>query len=137
MREEGFMRSIMVGSLAVLTLTGTACYTLKTVSLDDVLVKQPSKVWVTRADQSVVLLEKPQLLGDTLVGHVNGAYEEIPASQQTQVRMRTMAAGRTIAVITVAAGSVLTMAALLAGGGGGDDTPPPSCQEDPTHPNCY
>jgi hypothetical protein len=131
------MRSILFSSLAVITLSGTACYTLKPVTLDEVLVKQPQKVWVTRADQSVILLEKPQVLGDTLVGHVNGAYEEIPAAQQTQLRMRTMASGKTIAVIGIAAGSVLTMAALLAGGGSGDPTPPPSCQVDPTHPNCY
>jgi hypothetical protein len=131
------MRNVTLGWLAVMTLSGAGCYTLKPVTLEQVLIHQPPRVWVTRSDQSVVVLEKPQLLGDTLVGHVNGSYEEITAAERGQLRMRAMAGGRTAAVIGVSALSVITMAALLAGSGGGDDTPPPSCQQDPTHPNCY
>ena len=39
--------------------------------------KQPRDVWVTRADGSVVHVYRPYIMGDTLLGFVNGRYRKV------------------------------------------------------------
>ena len=42
---------------------------------------KPLKAWITEKDQTVVMVAGPQVVGDTLVGYINGVYEEMPAAQ--------------------------------------------------------
>src|ERR1700704_5305786 len=40
-------------------------------------IQHPAQIWVTRSDNSVVKMQLPKLLGDTLVGYINGDYQEM------------------------------------------------------------
>ena len=115
------MRPAMGCALILATLSSTtACKTMRPVTLEYLRSAQPSRVWVTRADQSVVIVSGPQVLGDTLVGYVGQTFEEIPAAAVKQVKVRMSAPGKTVALV---AGSVIGFAAfayVLAGTGGGN-----------------
>jgi len=115
------MRVRMIGWLIATTFSSAACHTMKPVTLDALGGIRPARVWVTRADQSVVLVEGPQLLNNRLVGFVNGRYQVMPAADVSQLRMRAPARGRTAALVTASALGVAAMAYLLSGGGGYSD----------------
>lgn len=123
-------------ALAVLPLLGitVACHTMSPVNSprEYIAGQQPSKVWVTQTDGSVVLVEGPKMVGDTLVGFVGGEYRELPFSDVKQVVARQPAKKKTILSIT--AGTIATAGILwfIAGGGLGasdipdDDEAPPN-----------
>ena len=71
----------------------------------------PSRVWLTRADHSTVVMESPQLVSDTLRGLIDGMPQRIPLAQTTLMRVRHPAPLRTAAVVLVASGAGL--AALM------------------------
>src|SRR5882672_3104212 len=94
------MRTLVVGSLLLAALAGVACKTMKPITLAELNALKPPRAWVTANDQSVVLVSGPQVVGDTLVGYVNGAYEEMPSAQLKQVVVQKPANTRT-AVLAV------------------------------------
>ena len=115
------MRVKMLGWLIATTLSSGACQTLKPVTLDALGGLRPSRVWVTRADQAVVVVEGPQLLNNRLVGFVDGKYQVMPAADVTQVLMRAPARGRTAVLVTAGAVGVAAIAYLVSGGSGPSD----------------
>jgi hypothetical protein len=131
------MRSIVVCALLVATLSSAACTTKKTVTIDELRVMNPLKAWITENDQTVVMVAGPQVVGDTVVGYINGVYEEMPAARLKQVMVETPAKTRTyllVGGITVALGGMIY--ALIGGAG---DTPyggPDYCDEHPEDPIC-
>jgi hypothetical protein len=131
------MRIAWLGLLVLIMVSSGACYTLTPLTSNDITAKRPTQVWVTRQDLSVVLVEQPQLIGDTLVGHVLGDYAEIPAQERRKMLMRKMSAGRTAAVVGGSIALIGIVTYLSQGSGGGEGgTQYPYCLEDPTDINC-
>jgi hypothetical protein len=110
---------------------------MKPVSLDELRVIKPEQVWITENDQTVVLVSNPQVMGDTLVGYVNGKYEEIPSSQFKQVVTERVATGKTAVLVAVIAAGFGGMVYALIGGKGDTKVCDPSyCEEHGEDPCC-
>jgi hypothetical protein len=131
------MRPILFGTLLLVALLSPACKTMKPVSLDELRVIKPEQVWITENDQTVVLVSNPQVMGDTLVGYVNGKYEEIPSSQFKQVVTERVATGKTAVLVAVIAAGFGGMVYALIGGKGDTHVCDPSyCEEHGEDPCC-
>jgi len=76
-----------------------------------VAAKQPRTVWLTKTDQSIVRMNGPRMVGDTVVGSVNGQYTEIPMADVSSMRAIVPDETKTIAVAAV--GGAATVAALV------------------------
>src|SRR5262245_53820716 len=103
----------------LMTTTLAGCTTFGPVSAREYLpIQHPSNIWITKSDNSVVKMQAPKLLGDTLVGYVNGEFQEMRLSQTKQIQAKRPAPGRT----AIAAGAVIVGvaagAALVIGSGG-------------------
>lgn len=61
----------------------------------------PRRLWVTRADHSVVILDSLRMNGDTLTGISYGEPQSIPLSQTTSLRMKAAAPIKVVALATV------------------------------------
>src|SRR2546421_8287595 len=74
---------------ALLMTTLTACTTYRPISAREYIpISHPSAVYITRPDNTVEVMQLPKLLGDTLVGYVNGDYQEINLSQVKQMNAK-------------------------------------------------
>lgn len=129
------MRTTMVWCLVATAFSSAACHTLRPVTLQQVGIAKPSEVKVTRGDQSVVTVSGPQVLGDTLVGYVNGKFEELVGADLKQVRMKSPAKGKTTALILVTAVGIAGFAMMLTSSGTPAE-PGPDCTENPMRPGC-
>jgi hypothetical protein len=99
------MRPIVGWTLLLAALTSAACHTMKPVSLEQLTTLKPDRAWVTDADQSIVVVSRPQVVGDTLVGYVNGQYEQLPSADLKLVTVQTLAPTRTaLLAVGIAAG---------------------------------
>ena len=109
------MRAMTILVAITATIAGTACYTTRSLTLDDLATHREHRVWITRADQSVVLVNDAQVFRGKVVGFVQGRYRELPPADVQGLRVRRFAAGRTVSLF---AGSALafTVAALLLSG---------------------
>ena len=66
---------------ALLISALTACTTYRPIAAREYIpISHPSAVYITNADNSVTMMQLPKLLGDTLVGYVNGDYREMQLS---------------------------------------------------------
>jgi len=132
------VRSTKVMYAAMLAvIAGSACKTMKPVSLDQISTLQPARVWVTDSDR-VVEISKPQFVNDTLVGFLNGTYEELPRSQIQQVKVQQAATTRTVLLAVGIAAGVGGFAYALTGGGGSKSTNAIAgdCDKHPDDPSC-
>ena len=111
------MRLTGVALLMATALSGAACYTMRPVTLEQLRAARPGAVWITREDQSVVVVETPRMFGDTLVGYVNGEFEELPATDLKQMRVRRMAGGKTTGLVAASAAGAFTFVYLVTGKG--------------------
>ena len=104
-------------ALSLLFVMGlTACTRMGPIAAREYIpVSRPSSVWVTRGDNAVVQMQVPRLLGDTLVGYVNGEYQEMILSQTKQVQARVPQPGRTVLAIGAGVAGVVGVAFLIAG----------------------
>jgi hypothetical protein len=68
--------------------------------------KQPRTVWLTKANHSVVRVDGPRMLGDTVIGSVAGEYTEIPLNDVTRVAAEQSSKGKTIAAATIGGAAV-------------------------------
>jgi hypothetical protein len=99
------------GSLLLAVVTG--CSTVEAVNQPASYIagKQPRTVWLTKSNRSVVRVDGPRMLGDTVIGSVGGEYTEIPLSEVTRVAAMQTSQGKTIAAATL--GGAVTVAALV------------------------
>ncbi len=132
------MRPAMSCALILAALSSIGCRAMKPLTLDEMVAIKPARVWVTQPDGSVIIVNGPQVLGDTLVGYVNGTYQEIPAAHQlTQVRARRPAPGRTVLLsVAIAVGVGGFAYALTGAGSSGEMKPGGICDERPEDPLC-
>jgi hypothetical protein len=104
------MRAIRC-ALTLVIFSTAACHHMKPVSVAQVTASR--RVWLTLSDQSVVVVDGPQIYGTKVVGFVKGKYGEFPTTQVKQLHVRETARGRTAALI---AGSVLAVGGVVAWG---------------------
>lgn len=103
--------SVMIAAM----LASTACYTMRPVTLDELGARQGSRIWVTHQDQSVVVVNGGQVFRGKLVGFVDGKYRELAPTDLQQMRVRKLAAGRTLALVGAGAAAFTVGAVLLSG----------------------
>jgi hypothetical protein len=131
------MRRIVVGTALLAALSSAACKTMRPVTLDQLSAMKPLRAWVTANDQSVVLVSGPQVVGDTLVGYVNGTYEEMPSTQLKQVVVQAPANTRTALLVSaIAVGIGGFVVAITGSGGNGGRTQTDFCDKHPDDPSC-
>jgi hypothetical protein len=119
---------------ALLIVPLAACSTLQPVATPQQFIPtaQPTRIWVTRSDNSTLMLEAPRLLGDTLVGFVGGRYQEMLLPQVRWMGVRQPAPRRTTLLV---AGLVVVGAGLLAVLSGSGPSGGPGGGEDPSNPS--
>jgi hypothetical protein len=109
-----------------------ACTAIQTVQPADLSPPHPpTRVWLTRADQSVAVFDSARVEGDSLVGFVNGRTERVPLAGAT-IQTRQLSPGRTAALAGVVAGVGAALVEVANGNG-------PHCVNGvlyPTNPGC-
>jgi hypothetical protein len=73
--------------------------------------KQPTTVWLTRTNHSVVKVDGPRVFHDTIIGAVQGQYAEIALSDVTRVSAER--SDKTKTILAATAGGVATVGALV------------------------
>jgi hypothetical protein len=98
------------------------CTTIAPVSSPGTYIasKQPRTVWLYRGDHSVARVNGPRMVGDTVVGSVNGQYAEIPLKDVTRVTAMQTSMGKTVALAAVGgAATIAVLVVVLSKGGSG------------------
>jgi hypothetical protein len=128
---------MVLGAATLALIAGSACKTMTPVSLDQLSSLQPDRVWVTDSNR-VVEISKPQFVNDTLVGFLNGTYEELPRSEVQQVKMQKTATTRTVLLAVGIAAGVAGFTYAITGGGGEHITNAMAgdCDKHPDDPSC-
>jgi hypothetical protein len=101
MRAHGSMHSAMLRILlAMTTLTACTSWRVQPVSPEQLLNDQrPKAVRVQRADRSRVVLNRPQLVSDSLLGTARGQRTAVPLADITQIAVRRGNALKTTGLI--------------------------------------
>jgi hypothetical protein len=125
------MRRRIVAVVLVFSLV--SCTTLRPVADANTYLSntRPSQVWV-RTEKKTLMLESPRLLGDTLVGFVDGEYREFLPGEVRGVDVRKPASGRTALLVS---GMVIVGAFLIGAlASTGPSSSLPTGEDDPTNP---
>ncbi|SRR6266566_1779027 len=97
--------------LAVSALLTAACTSMRTVERPDLSPPNlPSRVWVTRADHSTVVVDYPRVSADSLIGMVKGWPERLPLSAVTVLRVREASADRTAGLVFLSVTGAVALA---------------------------
>jgi hypothetical protein len=124
------LRSLPIGTGAWLLLTA-GCTAMRTVDRADLSPPNPAtRVWVTRADHSTVVVDYPRVSADSLIGVVSGWPKRLPLAEVTALRVREPAPDRTAGLVFLGAAGVLALAVYLV------DRPAPPGPCVCTHPDC-
>lgn len=132
------MRRLTAGILVVaMALSGTACYTMRTVTFGELGTARPGAVWITKADESVIVVETPRVFGDTLVGYINGEFQELPNTDMTGFKVKRMAGAKTAGLIGASAAAVGVFVVMVTGTGNFFDPQTNlDCEDDPNQVGC-
>lgn len=134
------MRPTIGFALLLGALASTACQTMKPVPLNQLVALKPNRVWVTEADESVVVVTGPiNVIGDTLVGYVAGTYSEMPAGTLKQFVVKQPATTRTALLVSSIAVGIGGFVYAIAGSTSGNMAPPPlagDCDKHPEQAGC-
>lgn len=109
------MRPITMTAAGLAVLASAACYTTKVVSFGDFGTDRVARVWVTRADQSVVLVKNAEVSGTKLRGFVEREYQELDAADLREIKVRKLAGGRTAALVVGGAAAFIGVAVIVSG----------------------
>jgi len=131
----------IICTLLLTTLASAACTRMQAVTLDQMTVLGPEKIWVTEHDQSVVLMYEPKIVRDTLTGYVGRYREKMPSARVKEVRVQSKAHTRTALLV---AGLAVGLAGFLVVVGGTGQSavivsiagPPGDCEQDPDQAIC-
>ncbi len=105
---------LIVASLVV----GSACHTMRAVTFDDLIARPASRVWVTAADHTVLVVDGAQVFRGRLVGFVEEKYRVFPPAEIQRVVARRFAPGKTVALVAASAAGATVAMVLLSGTGG-------------------
>ena len=95
------MRLTRAGLTALIGGVLSACYTVQPIHTGELQsLKSADRVWIMRADQSTISVSSPQLVGDTVIGRVDGIREHFLLSDTVQVGTRHLAPARTAAAVS-------------------------------------
>ena len=131
------MRLALACTMLLAALASAACHTMSPVTLAQLSAMKPERAWLKASDQSVMVMQGPQVVGDTLVGYVNGRYEEIPTSQVGQMIVQVPAKTRTVLLAVGIAVGIGGFAYAITGATGGDKyVGSDYCEEHPEDPAC-
>ncbi|HUL48569.1 MAG TPA: hypothetical protein VLT79_01000 [Gemmatimonadales bacterium] len=103
-----------VGIALTLGVLG-GCHTMRPLDKEQLSATPDlAQVWVTRRDRSTVIVEKPEVVGDTLDGLVQGREERIPLDDVAKMQTRVSDPGRTrnLALGIAAVGAIGVVALL-------------------------
>jgi hypothetical protein len=127
----------LTGGLLAVVVAGTACHSMTPLSWAELEGIRPSRVWITRSDQTVVEVSGPQVFGDTLVGYVNGEFQEMATADLRRAVMRRPARAKTIGVAVAGIAVTAGLMAMMAGGDRSINVPAlPDCNDVPDDPYC-
>ena len=106
----GPVRRYLAAGLLVAGLAG--CHSVGAVDQPGryIASKQPRTVWLTKHNRSVVRVDGPRMLGDTVIGSVGGEYTEVPLSEVSRVAAMQNSQGKTI--VAAVLGGAVTVGAL-------------------------
>lgn len=135
------MRPLLACTLVLAALTSTACRTTKLVSLEQLRLLSPDRAWVTDSDQSVILVDEPKVVGDTLVGYIGRHRTKMPSAGLKQVRVRVSAPVRTALLAVGGAGALVGFLVVIGGSGQNQIVQvtagaPGDCDKHPEQPGC-
>jgi hypothetical protein len=110
---------------AMVLLANVSCMTVQSVPAPKAYIpsNQPSVVWVTRSDNTVLALEKARVLGDTLAGFVEGEFHELSFAEVRRVSARRIDRARTALFVGALGLSALLIGSKLWGNGPPDTMP--------------
>lgn len=123
--------TVVLGSL---TVSAVAChrYMLVARPLDFIATQKPAQVLVTRTDGTTYSITGPQVFGDTVVGYVNGQYQQINFNTPGQVRVRSAARAQTALLIGMGVVGLAGIVYLVTGSfGSGRSDGMMACDDDP------
>jgi len=125
-------RSSVVLAATALAFASAGCYTVKPVTFDSFGGERIEQVWVTRKDQTVVFIKNADRSGDKLRGYVDGQYQQLPASDLQEIRVRQFSTGRTVLLVTGGAAAAIGVFAIVSGSDDSFDNCAgnPRCDED-------
>jgi len=136
-----FRRMMSAVLLVAFASSTVAChsYVLVRQPLEFIASQRPPEVIVTGSDGAKFSISGPQVFGDTVVGYVNGQYQEVKFNNVGQVRVRQNANGKTALLIIGGAAGVVGIAWFVSGLGAATQTGNvvTDCDDDPTQPGCY
>jgi hypothetical protein len=120
MMNSSFRRATSL--LILVTVTG--CSTMRPVAQprEFMRTRKPGTIWVTRqATPAMFEVSAPQLVGDSLVGFVEGEYVEIPFNQVEAIQAKQYSRGRTMTFILGITAATVGFLLLMGGGLGAMD----------------
>lgn len=114
---KGTIARFVVG---ICLLIGAACTTVAPIQSPATYIagNKPRSVWLTRTNKSVVRVDGPRMVGDTVVGAVSGEYTEIPLSDVTHASAIQADKGKTILAAVLGGGVTVAAAAVIFSHGG-------------------
>ncbi len=99
----------------------TACTSMQPVAQprEFMTSRQPAVVWLAKSSEpNMFVLDAPKLMGDSIVGFVEGEYMEIALGQVRAMQAKQYSRGRTTAFVVGAAALVAGAFLVIKGGGG-------------------
>ena len=96
-------------------LVSSACYTMQPVTIADLGAERTSRVWVTHANKSVVLVNDAKVFRGNLVGFVDGKYLELAPDDLHAMQVRKLSPGRTLGLVVVGGATATAVAVMLSG----------------------
>src|SRR4029077_64150 len=100
--------AVLIAGAGTLLLLTAACIATRPVERADLSPPNPlTRVWVTRADHTTVVLDSARVSADTLIGLIDGQPQRLPLSEATALRVREPSPERTAGVVFLGAAGVL------------------------------
>lgn len=126
---KALRKALIVAALAV-----PACHTMVPLTFEGVAVERPGTVYITREDQTVLVLTGPQVFGDTIVGYIGPTFYELDRDDVSRVTVKRSAKGKTMALVAASIAGAAMLGAMMSGLG--EDSPLYDCMETPDIPPC-